>query len=193
MSQGQLRFAPDAEQNFPTWFSSFSLLSCAVLLGLLSLGQRAARQRGWLYWVGLSVLFVVMSIDEVATIHEFTGRVVTLFHKFTGLLEYSWLVVGLPLIFVLVLVYGRWWWRLPPRTRLLFALAAVIFLVGAVVFEMAEGYIEGTYGMNQPATIILVFIEELFEMLGEAVFIYGLGDYAADFFKSASLNLKFLK
>jgi len=61
------------EQNVPTWYSSVTLLASA---SLFAVAARAEWRNGRFapYWLGLAVIFIALSIDEVASIHERTSE-----------------------------------------------------------------------------------------------------------------------
>ena len=59
------------EGNFANWYQSMTLLFCSVLL----LANAAVVNRGAPFrkhWIGLSVVFLLVSIDEAAQVHETT-------------------------------------------------------------------------------------------------------------------------
>jgi len=59
------------EGNFANWYQSVTLLFCSVLL----LANAAAVNRGAPFrkhWIGLAVVFLLVSIDEAAQVHETT-------------------------------------------------------------------------------------------------------------------------
>ena len=60
--------------SIPTCYSSFALLVCAALLFLI--GSAKARERAPYarHWTILGGIFVFLSVDEVAGIHERLGR-----------------------------------------------------------------------------------------------------------------------
>ena len=60
------------EGNFVNWYQSFTLLLCSVLLAAIA---SAAKRTGGPYhrhWTGLALVFLLVSIDEAAQIHEQT-------------------------------------------------------------------------------------------------------------------------
>lgn len=65
-------FDLDAEGSLGTWFSSVQLLALAAVCWALSWCDRAAGKRRWGWRLG-AVLFLFMSLDETAVIHETFG------------------------------------------------------------------------------------------------------------------------
>src|SRR3990167_8888477 len=66
-------FDLNTEKNVPTWFSSALLLACAFVLWRIA--DKTALHKGpdVGHWRLLSLGFVVLSMDETATLHERIG------------------------------------------------------------------------------------------------------------------------
>ena len=62
-------FDVGAEPSIPTWFSAANLMLSSILLFVMYVYTRQTRGEGKFYWLGLSVLFLGLSIDEIAMIH----------------------------------------------------------------------------------------------------------------------------
>ena len=60
------------EGNVTTWFSSMLLLVSAALLALIAAGKRKLGQPYTGHWAGLALIFLYLSLDEAARIHELT-------------------------------------------------------------------------------------------------------------------------
>ena len=60
-------FDLDEENNLPTWFSSFLLLNNAFFLALVA---RLESTQDKLQWTLMSIGFFILSVDEVAGLHE---------------------------------------------------------------------------------------------------------------------------
>lgn len=168
------QFNLDREMNVPTWFSSFLFLFGAVLLwkaGDLP-GPGPARFRR--SWRGLAVVFVGLSIDEMAAFHEMAvDPLRKLFHAH-GFLHFSWVILGFAFVAALVPVFLKLWLSLPRRTRVLFFVAAFLFLSGALGMEMAAGRFVERHGAANFSYALMANVEETLEMLGQVVFIKGL-------------------
>jgi len=65
-----LAFSLDKEANVPSWFSSALLLTAAAVLALVALDALARNAPWGRHWGGLSLVFVALSLDETAEIHE---------------------------------------------------------------------------------------------------------------------------
>jgi hypothetical protein len=163
------------EANIPAWFSSAMLLVAAALLGFISYLKFAQRDRYRALWLILSVIFIYLSADETAVIHEEVGSL--LGAQFPdSVFRYGWLALGVVAVVLLVIGYLRFVVALPATTRWLFVLAATLFVGGAIIVEsLAWPYENGRAPDFSFAT--LVAVEEFMEMTGVIVFIYALLSY----------------
>lgn len=164
--------------NIPTWYASASLLLCAFLLFAIARTMTGSRKRWTKHWYGLSSLFLVLSIDETATIHERAGdaldQLAPVVSEWGGLLFYSWVLIGLSAVLMVTAVFLRFTLHLPKSTRNLFVLAAAVFVSGGLGAEMINAWIHDAYGTNTLAYAGMTVVEELLEMTGVLIFIYAL-------------------
>lgn len=169
----------DGEMTIPTWYSSFQFLFAGGLLWIAAVVNRERRFHR--HWAVLGWLFLLLSIDEMSSIHErFMGPMRGALYKFglyNSFFYFAWVVPAAIFLVLLGIVYFRFLRALPPRTFRIFLIAGVVFVAGAIGLEMIganfvyyEGITDRTFRMLQP-------LEELGEMLGLTIFIYGLLDY----------------
>lgn len=169
-------FFVDAEANIPTWYSSALLLLCAIVLSAIVLIQAKKRERYIRHWQFLAFIFLYLSIDETASFHEQMNAVGYIV-KLKGLFHYAWVIPAIFLVGIFVLFYLRFLAQLRPKTRRLFWLSGIIYLTGAIGFEMLGGVmIESSGGEGLPY-IIFSHFEEGLEFLGVTIFLYTLLDY----------------
>ena len=155
-------FDLDREQNIPTLFSSLLFIFNALLFWLL--GKRDNEEGR--YWYGLAGVFVFLSFDESATIHEKIGDITERFVDASGILYYPWVVSYSVLVFILTAIYLRFFLKMPKKRFWRFVLAAAIFLTGAVGFELLGAQEAYHYGTDSPLYTIYYTIEESMEMFG---------------------------
>ncbi len=186
------------DANIPTWYSSFALLLCSILLATIAAAKKRHSDRYTLHWSALSIIFLLMSIDEVAAIHE-TISVAPLGFTASGFFYFSWVIPGAVFVFIVALAYLRFLTNLPKKTRRLFLAAGALFVVGALGADMLSARLISPYGMenwdNIPDTTKMIIaaqtaIEELFEMLGIVVFIYALLSYIGSYVKEITLLVR---
>ena len=156
-------FDVDEEDALPTWFSTILLLLVSAILWYCARLERAGADRWAVYWYILSVGFLLMSIDEVAGIHETLNTVI----------ESHWAVGGGILALVIGLCFVPFLLGLPRRTALLFVVAGVAYIAGAVGIELLGQPMDAdTLEYN-----LLTLVEEGLEMFGVILFLYGLLDH----------------
>lgn len=172
-------FSANAEQTFPTWYSSLLLLGAALLLLLISrFKARIAAPERWL-WRGLALIFLYLSLDEILSIHEIAAEWIQTDFTFTGFFAFGWQLAALPFLLLFAIVYFRFWLRLPARTRYLFLIAGCVYVGGAFVIEgISAAYWDSTGGISYPYLMIAT-LEEFCEMLGVIIMIYALLNYIA--------------
>ena len=180
------------ENTIPTVYASLSLLFCSLLLWVISFAKKKEGDKDFLFWLGLAIIFLYLSIDEVVAIHErFNGPVRSVLHT-TGYLYYAWVIpYGIFVIFF-GLTYLKFVISLPQKTRLLFIIAGLIYVAGAIGLELLESS-QRVYGKNHNAQFVafITTIEEVLEMAGAAVFIYALLSYISSELKHLQLRILF--
>ncbi|MDH3273555.1 MAG: peptidase M48 Ste24p [Gammaproteobacteria bacterium] len=169
----------DIEGNVPTLYSALSILFCAALLALITRvhWHKPAGKR--FYWLGLTILFVFLAIDEGAAIHEEVSTFLERYMDARGALYFLWVVPYGIAVLVLGLAYLKFVWELPRDTRARFVTAGVIFLTGALGIEMLGAREAAFYGTATLTYCLLYSLEEMLEMLGIIVFIYALLSHLA--------------
>jgi hypothetical protein len=176
------------ENSIPAWYSSITLLFCAILLWLVS---SVKQQRGDNYikhWKGLSIIFLLLSLDEAASVHEILIPFGGLFNA-RGLLMFIWVIPGMIFVLSVALVYWKFLLALPAKTRYLFLAAGAVYVSGTIGLEMMGGqYIHLTGKWGGMGLALILAMEELLEMLGIFIFIYALLSYIDTNFKDIQLH-----
>jgi hypothetical protein len=169
----------NAEETIPTWYSVAILLIASAWLAVIARAKRSSQDRFSIYWIGLTLLFLYLSMDEGAAIHEILADPLQKAFNTTGYLAFGWQIVAVPAIIIFGLLYLRFLFHLPPRIRNLFIVAGVTYAGGALVGDAigANEWVSGGITLTYLATGTL---EELMEMLGVVVFIYALLSYIVD-------------
>jgi hypothetical protein len=173
-------FSVNAEQAIPTWYSILLLFGAALLVANIAFAERTRQQPYTVYWMGLALIFLYLSIDEGAVIHEIASDAIQVYTTTTGYLTFPWLVVAAPLVIIFGLLYARFLFVLQRRTALLFILAGVIYIGGAMGIEAVSANHYSLGGGVSFSYLAIATVEELCEMLGIVVFIYALLSYTAE-------------
>jgi len=181
-------FYLNAERNIPTLYSSCALIVASMLLAFIANIHRSAN-RAWILWAVLACIFLFLSIDEMASIHEKLGKKVKADTETSGLLYYAWVIpYGIALI-GFVAAYAKFLLALPKKTMWLFIVSGGLFVGGALGFEMLGGWQAEQFGNQGLVYTILFTCEEVLEMVGVALFIYTLTDYLLEIKPRLQLDL----
>jgi hypothetical protein len=181
-------FSLDKEANVPSWFSSALLLTAAAVLALVALDALARNAYWGRHWAGLSLVFVVLSLDETAEIHERIGSWLRAHLHLHGPLHYAGVVPALALALFVGVAYVRFLRALPRLTRLGILVAAGVYIFGAAGVEAASGWWAEGHGSRSTAFLLVSTIEENLEMIGTTLFILVLLSYLARFGRSVALR-----
>lgn len=157
-------FDLDEEESFGTWFNSGLLMISAVLLLHRARILRSQEESWHTWWRLLGIGFCVLSIDEVAGVHEWVN---------TMLEDTPWTVVGIPLFGLVALAYLPFLWHYRWRTGLLFLLSGALYVGGAAGVEHFTDSEVNTLHYN-----MWTALEEGMEMLGVIALIYAVLDHA---------------
>lgn len=166
------------ESNLPTWYSSMQWFCVAALLGLFAQRNFSPAQRKSWFLMILPWLFLALSLDEVALIHESLGhasdsllpgasRTGTVFSR-TGIWMF---VIGMPFLafFVGLILSIRTYFQRAPGALVKILLGMAIMLGGAIGIEIFMNVV--TPGSGYAA--LQVLSEELGEMLGSTIVLWG--------------------
>lgn len=179
-------FDVNGENNIPTWYSSTTLLLCALLLWVIAEVKHHHGDRYTRHWKGLSIIFMLLSLDETASLHDLLNPLGTAVNA-SGFFLFIWVVPGIIFVLSVLLFYWRFLMNLPAKTRYLILLSGVIYVFGAIGLEMIGGnyfdqfvqddlaaYASGWDGMTMA---LFLAVEELLEMMGILVFVAALLSY----------------
>jgi hypothetical protein len=161
------------ESTIPAWYSSGLLLAAAGLLAVIGAARRRSDAPYARHWQALGLIFLYLSLDEAAEIHELFTRPM----QDTGVngpLLFGWVIFGMVFALVVGLLYLRFVLALPRTTRNLVILAGVCYIGGALGVEMIganQWYIDDGTSLRYSA---IGTVEEFMEMLGVSLFIYAL-------------------
>ena len=172
-------FSLDGEGNIPTWFSSVILLAASALLGVIARSRMNSRDRFATHWVLLALVFLYISVDETARIHEMLNTPVSAMVDTGGFLSFAWVLFGALFVAVMAVIYFRFLVSLPGSTRNAFLIAGTIFVVGAIGFESLSAYFYSQSGYRDARYLLASNVEEIMEMTGVVIFLYALLRYIA--------------
>ena len=169
-------FQVSSEGTLPTCYSMITLAICSILLALIALAAIHMRCPFRVHWGILSIIFVIMALDEGLEFHDELETLLPSALETTGPFFFSWVIPASVLVALIGLFYSRFLLSLPSRSRHLFILAAAVYIGGALGMEMVGANNYYQYGAALTYGIIAT-IEEVFEMSGIVIFIYALLDH----------------
>lgn len=178
------KFNLDEERSLGTWYSQIALFVAAALALTIGFIKKIRKEKWGLWWIVLGGVLIYLSIDESVSIHEMLmAPTQDILGIHSGILFNAWIIPVAIVVALFGLIYFNFWLHLPKKTRILFFVAAVVYIGGAIGMEMiAANYYSTNWGGYVPAgsnplLIIIPGIEEFLEMFGVAIFIYALVDY----------------
>lgn len=180
----------NTEKNIPTLYSSLTLMVSALMLLFIAESNRKLGV-SYIPWLGMGIIFIFLSIDEFASLHENLNRPVRETVGASGVLYFAWIIPYIALLFLFLAFYARFLLRLPRKVMLLFLLSGGVFVSGAVGMEMIGGLLADKHGLGGVglAYSLVTTFEELLEMVGVAIFIYALLIYMTFQFGSVTVAL----
>lgn len=174
-------FNLDREMNIPTWYSCLMLISCGLIIRGIFIIKRSLSDRFWRKWKILSIIFFLLALDEIASIHE-----ILIIDDLADILNLPsfwhsvWVIPGTVLVIIFIWKYWKFIFYLPKQLRRYFLIAISLYVGGALGMEMVGSYYDGIDGQQNLVYAMLATVEEVMEMMGCVVFIYGLLTYLGE-------------
>jgi hypothetical protein len=168
----------DVKNNLPHVFKSLLLVFCS---GAIFLNARQQAQSGGTFlkrWWALGWIFLWLALDEEIQIHQ---QVVSpLIASSLGVqgekaeAKVFWIVPYLIFTAGFCVAYLGFWWRLPPRVRMLFAVGGVVYVGGAAIVEELAHLYSKHYGDTNVPYLLMTNFSEWMQMIGSIVFLQAL-------------------
>ena len=126
-------FNLDREMNIPTWYSGLMLVSCGLIIrGIFSI-KKLQSDLWWRKWRTLSIIFFILAIDEIASIHE-----VLIIDDLADALNLPsfwhsvWVIPGTILVAIFIWKYWEFILYLPNQLKPYFLIGISLYLGGAL-------------------------------------------------------------
>ncbi|MGB7427247.1 MAG: hypothetical protein WA933_05495 [Microcoleaceae cyanobacterium] len=182
-------FNLDREMNLPTWYSTLMLAFSALLLRIIAINKNNQHERYFRHWKFLSILFIFLALDELFQIHEIF-IIKDISRMLPGIFYSVWVIpYGIGLI-----IFAQKYWKftrdLPKQTRFHFILAAILYIGGALGMEIVGSYWTDLEGQQNLVYALMATLEEVMEMMGIIVWIYGLLIYIQKLQSHLNINIK---
>ena len=185
-------FDLNEESNIPTFYSAFNLAICSILLAVITCKKQRINSRYTNHWKFLSAFFLLLSVDEIAMIHELLSVLRRPLNA-SGFLYFTWVIPAGLFVLIFTVTFSSFLKSLPKKIRNLFILAGIFYVGGAIGIEMISAYHAELHGENNLIYKVITTVEESLEMMGVLVFIYSLLFYLQNYLGSINLSVSFKK
>lgn len=163
------RFNLDHEISVVTWFSSILAFIVSIIFVLIGMNQQDKAKKN--VWRVLSLLLLLISVDEIAAAHELLLQGIHIaagFGEEQTLLANAWLII-VPVLVLGFVILARIIHRgLPNRIFRQIVFAGLIYITGALIVEYLSIPVEKE---EIAYKLVLIPAEEGLEMLGLAMFL----------------------
>lgn len=168
------KFCMDEENNIPTWYSTLLLAACAAALAAAAAAHSRQNEKQLArFFAALSGIFVFLSADEAASLHEMLHSVMKHTVATAVFPVFPWLAAGVVFALATAIWAMRPLLRLPAQTRWGILLAGAVYCAGALGMEAAAGvYIRSAANPALARTSgdfvygMMSVVEETLEMAG---------------------------
>jgi hypothetical protein len=161
----------NGEKNAPALFAT-ALMSVAALAFALWARAAIGGTRARRMWQLLAALFVFLAVDEYFSVHErLSVPMRTMFDLHGTAFHYAWILpygIGVAALAALFLPI---YLRLPRGMQFGFALAAALFLTGALGMQVVGSLVLASHGDDSTFYAIASTVEEALELAGVVVLI----------------------
>jgi hypothetical protein len=165
------RFDFNDESSVPTWYNAILLFVLSTLCWINYYHTKKTTKNTWLI---LSLVFLLLSIDEIAGLHENILQFVHIAFFGWGVSSVAingWLLLSPVILMILYLLYRFVLAKLDNDTLVLFILAGAIYISGSVIIEGLTSALV-IYDNNFLTNGLFTALEETMEILGIIIAIY---------------------
>lgn len=168
----------DAEQSLPTLYSVAVLSATALLAAIVADAHRSWDRPGARHWAVTSAVFAYLALDEFASLHELaTEPISEIFDIGRGALWFAWVIPATVGAVLVAVVSFRFFRGLPGPTRRRLWAAGLVFVAGAIGFEVIGSAYASGHGQLDMVYVVIATVEETLEMLGSALALYAILAY----------------
>ncbi|MGB7925671.1 MAG: hypothetical protein WCF57_20700 [Pyrinomonadaceae bacterium] len=182
-------FNVNTEGNLPTWYTSFAILLCAVLLFVIARARKSEGDRYSFHWMLLALIFLYISVDEGAGVHDALDFSLPSIGYLNSAPRYIRMLPVAILLLVFGFIYLKFLFYLPARTRLLFIVAGTLYVGGAFGMGFVMERYATRHGWDNMTLEMLAALEEFMEMIGIVIFIYALMSYMETHLKEMRVRI----
>lgn len=170
-------FYMDAESNIPTFINALMLFVPSILLALIGAWKNGAGDKFRFHWNVLAFVFLLLSIDEVATLHERLIKPMRAIFGAEGFFYFAWIIPGMIAVAVFLIAFLAFFLHLDRKFKFLFFISLAVYWSGVIGGEMISGYFAASLGQKNFTYAVIASLEESVEMIGCSLIIYSLLEY----------------
>lgn len=170
-------FFMDAEGNITTFVNALLLFIPALLLFVIAAWKSGLKDRFRFHWLGLALVFLFLSFDEAAVLHERLIKPMRAILGADGIFYFTWVVPGLIAVAIFGLAYLMFFLHLETKFKILFFISLAIYIGGVIGGEMVSGYYAANLGQKNFTYAMVASFEESIEMFGASLIVYSLLEY----------------
>lgn len=164
------QFYADFEENLPNWYAANVVLFNALLLAFIAWTRKSIARKEFLHWGGLFLVFVFLSLDEIASIHNKFDNAIKIFLDTRGVFYFAWVIPYGIFSVAMGVLYLNFLRNVPRRTAILMVVSGFLYVAAALGLEMVEGTLESSVGFENMTMAFLVTAEETLELIAMALF-----------------------
>ena len=170
-------FYLDAEGNVPSFTNALLLFIPSLLLAGIGVWKNSVRDKFRVHWFGLALVFLFLSFDEAAVLHERLIKPMRALTGAEGVFYFTWVIPGLIAVGTFALAFFMFFLHLENRFKILFFLSLAVYIGGVIGGEMLSGYYAANLGQKNYTYALVASLEESIEMFGCSLIIYSLLEY----------------
>lgn len=170
-------FYLDSEGNVPTFANALLLFIPSLLLAFIAAWKNSIKDKFRLHWFGLALIFLYLSFDEAAVLHERLIKPMRAISDAGGVFHFAWVIPGMIGVVLFGLVFLMFFLHLEKKFKILFFLSLAVYILGVIGGEMVSGYFAANLGQKNYTYAVVASLEESVEMFGCTFIIYSLLEY----------------
>lgn len=170
-------FYLDAEGNIPTFVNALLLFIPALLLAFIGAWKNSVKDKFRFHWMGLTLIFLFLSFDEAAVLHERLIKPMRAIAGTEGFFYFAWIIPGMIAVALFGLIFLMFFLHLDKKFKILFFLSLAVYIGGVIGGEMVSGYFAANLGQKNFTYAVVASLEESVEMIGCSLIIYSLLEY----------------
>lgn len=165
------------EGNIATFWNTFLLIITSALAFIVASAKLSQKDKYRFEWLLLGLVFLYLSMDESAIIHEKFSILLKNMPDVNGWAHYKWIYAGAAAVLLLMVMFIRFYLHLDLRNKILFPVAMGLYLGGAFGGELFSGHYAQANGTKNIVYMLMTHGEELGEHIGIILMIFTLLTY----------------